>query len=119
MWSPITIRQWAVSQSTPNFAAPTRSANCCQVSYITRAGRTTRGKLTMSLCTGMLRSMSLGISCLLRGGETAVEVKSLSSDEVRGSRNEKQNAVPNVLGLADTAERNARHQGVIEIRVGQ
>src|SRR5438132_1634620 len=53
-----------------------RSANCCQLSYITRAGRTTRGKVTMSLWTGMLRSTSF--RAMLFAHPTAVDVNRLS-----------------------------------------
>src|SRR4051812_34592342 len=96
----MTMRQCAVSQSTPYLAAPIRSANCFQVSYITSAGRTTRGKVTISLCTGMLRSISfraMVLTFLLSGGDATVQIEGLAGDEVRGGRDEEEHRVGDIV----------------------
>src|SRR4051812_19436143 len=118
MWSPITMRQWAVSQSTPNLAAPTRSANCCHVSYITSAGRTTRGKLTMSLCTGMLKSISLAIN-LLCSRDPSVQVQRLAGHEVRCARSKEHDRPGHVVRLRDPPQRYPRHEPFVKRRICQ
>src|SRR3954447_3144739 len=106
MWSPITIRQCAVSQSTPNFAAPTRSANSRQVSYITSAGRTTRGKLTISLWTGMLKSINFGMK--LFANPAAVDVNRLAGQIACLVRREECRHAADLLRLARASEGNLR-----------
>src|SRR5579871_3044479 len=104
---------------TPNLAAPMRSANSSQVSYIAMDGRTTRGNAIMSLCTAMLRSisfraivsppsvLSFRISFVCCGslccGEAAVEVQRLSGDEFRGRCDEEEDSVEHVVGRAYSA----------------
>src|SRR5262245_3659735 len=111
MWSPVTIMLLAVNHFTPYFAAPMRSANSVQVSYIAIDGRTTRGNATMSLCTRMLRSINFRamtlLLVLLRGRHAAVEKQVVSGDEVRRGRGEKRHGRDDVVGLADPPERNA------------
>src|SRR5918911_5469918 len=55
-WSFNSTRQVAVSHVAPCSAAPMRSANSCHVSCISILGLATRGNVTMSLSTGILRS---------------------------------------------------------------
>src|SRR4051794_24166247 len=119
--------QLAVSDVAPYFAAPTRSANSCQVSYITSAGRTTRGNTTMSLWTGMLKSISvlpiavvvLLVISLLRSRQPAVEVQRLSRDERRGRRRQVHHRGGDVACFSNAAKGDACQDALEECGVLQ
>src|SRR5579864_3529874 len=100
-----------------------RSANCCHVSYIAMEGRTTRGNTCMSLCTGMLKSISfrpIKIPFrLLRRGDPAIQKQGLSRDEIRRRGYEEQYCAEDILRLTDSSHWNTRDQVSIEVRVRQ